>query len=404
VTNQQPTEEVIVDRNIEQKPARKRTSIFRSGTVMLALVAAACGGGYGGGYGSPSTSYGGQGETPGADAGGTYGPPADGGATEASLPVRRTDLVTDQPGTGAQLDGNLVNPWGLAFSKTGIAWVSDNHAGVATIYNARGEVQPLVVTIPAPTAGATSSPTGQVFNDSETAFEGDKFILATEDGTIVGWQSGSSAVIRADNSKAGAAYKGLALVTGSAGSLLCAANFAAGVVDLFDREYQPLAMPGAFTDPQLPAGFAPFNVKAIGGAVYVTYAKQDGDKRDDEAGPGIGQVDVFDPSGKLLKRLVSRALNSPWGLTLAPASFGPLSGTLLVGNFGDGTINAFDATGQLRGRLVDASNQPLVIPGLWALELGTGAGVEAQLFFTAGTDGETHGVFGRIDLDPRALR
>jgi uncharacterized protein (TIGR03118 family) len=241
-----------------------------------------------------------------------------------------------------------------------------------------------------------------------------RFIFSTEDGTISGWASGTNSVLKADNSSADAIYKGLAIggrdqaggyavspsPTGSAsGNLLFATDFHNGRIDVFNASFDLVNLPGSFADPTLPAGFAPFNVQNFGGQLYVTFAKQDADKHDDTPGVGSGFVDVFDMNGNLVKRLISQGkLNSPWGMALAPANFGDFSGDLLVGNFGDGAINAFDpATGAFVGALTADNGSPLVIPGLWALAFGHGsAGDATTLFFTAGPGGEQHGLFGTL--------
>ena len=264
-------------------------------------------------------------------------------------------------------------------------------------------MQSLVVTIPTPgDAGGTSAPTGMVFNPSSD-FKGDKFIMVTEEGTVAGWQDGTTAVIRVDASASEAIYKGAALVTQANVATLAAANFHNGTVDIYDKTYQPVASTTAFTDTTIPAGFAPFNVVSIGNDVYVTYAKQDADKEDDVAGVGNGYVNQFDVTGQFVRRLVSTGtLNSPWAVVRA-ASFGALANTLLIGNFGDGKVYAYDpTTGVARGQLVDAANAELRVDGLWALVFGpargadggvaaaSDAGTSSRLFFTAGPDGEEH--------------
>jgi uncharacterized protein (TIGR03118 family) len=254
-----------------------------------------------------------------------------------------------------------------------------------------------VVTIPAAAAADTGSPTGQVFNTTPD-FEADKFIFATEDGLIEGWQTGTVAVVQADNSADGASYKGLALIGGDE-PLLVAANFHAGTLDVFDKTYSAVTAP-MFVDPKPVAGYAPFNVAALGDKVYVAYAKQDADKADEVAGAGLGYVNSFNPDGTFDAHLVvsKGALNAPWGLALAPAGFAPAPGALLVGNFGDGTIHGYDAsTGELMFEFNDADGNPLVIDGLWGLTFGpkkTNADLSEQLFFTAGPGEESHGLFG----------
>jgi uncharacterized protein (TIGR03118 family) len=319
----------------------------------------------------------------------------------------QTNLVSDLPGVAANVDPNLVNPWGLASSPSSPIWVSDNGMGVATLYNSAGVPQSLVVTIPPPTGSGTSSaPTGVVFNPTTTAFGGSNFIFATEDGTIASWKgaNGTSAVQDFPAGNPTGVYKGLAIGTAALGPQLYATNFRAGTVDVFNSNFSQVLQPG-FIDPNLPAGYAPFGINNIGGKIYVTYAVQDAAKHDDVAGPGNGLIDVYDTNGNFLARLVTGGvLNSPWGLALAPSNFGVFSNDLLVGNFGDGTINAFNiTTGQSLGELKDAQGNPIVNLGLWGLLFGNGGngGATNQLFFSAGIPGpngniEDNGLFGDI--------
>ncbi len=320
------------------------------------------------------------------------------------------NLVSDLPGLADNTDTNLLNPWGLAFNATGPFWISDNHSEFSTVYDSAGTPQSLIVTVPPP-AGATppAAPTGIVFNNTSSFIvttNAAKFIFATEDGTISAWASGSGAVLKADNSGSGAIYKGLALGSANGSNYLYATDFHNGKVDVFDGQFNPVAWPGAFTDPNIPAGFAPFGIAAIGTNVVVTYAKQDADAEDDIAGAGNGYVDIFDTGGNWVKRFASNGpLNSPWGMVLAPANFGLFSGQLLIGNFGDGTINAFDpASGLLAGTLKDTNGMPIAIEGLWALKFGNGgkAGVTNTLYFTAGIAAggsvEDHGLFGGLSV------
>jgi uncharacterized protein (TIGR03118 family) len=316
------------------------------------------------------------------------------------------DLVSDLPGRAAFQDVNLVNPWGLVSSPTSPFWVADNHAGVSTIYRGNGVANSLVVTVP-PAAGGQppGAPTGVVFNGG-SAFGAARFIFATEDGVIAAWSSGTTAIRAADRSASGAVYKGLAIGNNGSGNFLYAANFQAGTVDVFDTSFGLTSLSGNFTDPNLPAGYAPFNIQNFGGKLYVTYALKEVGGSDDVPGAGNGFVDVFDLNGNLVRRLISGgALNSPWGLSLASPGFGPYANDLLVGNFGDGRINVFDpATGNQVGTLKDQVGQPLEIPGLWGLSFGNGqnAGSVNDLYFAAGIPGngalEDHGLFGRISF------
>jgi uncharacterized protein (TIGR03118 family) len=328
---------------------------------------------------------------------------------------QQTNLVSDLPGLAQFTDPSLVNSWGLVSSPTSPWWVADNGTGVSTLYNTMSSnvvKVPLTVTIPAPAgspAGTTSAPTGVIFNGSggfnvseNGKSASSRFIFDTEDGTISGWNPGvdpTHAILAVDRSNVGkgAVYKGLAIGTSSSGTFLFATNFRFGTVEMFDSNFN---LVGSFTDHRLPQSYAPFGIQNIGGNLYVTFAKQDAKKHDDVAGPGNGFVDVFDTDGNLVSRLISRgSLNSPWGLALAPADFGQFSNDLLVGNFGDGHINAFDPdTGAFLGQLEDQGGNPITIDGLWSLQFGNGAaaGATNQLFFTAGIDDEAHGLFGKI--------
>jgi uncharacterized protein (TIGR03118 family) len=297
--------------------------------------------------------------------------------------------------------------------------VSANGNGVATLYNGSGTPfpvgNPLVVTIPAPDGeSGPSAPTGQVFNGgtggftiSENGNSGSAtFIFATEDGTISAWNpsvDATNAVLAVDNSDSGAVFKGLAIASTDSGKLLFAADFHNGMVDVFDQNFH---MVNSFTDPFVPSNFAPFNVQVLDGHLFVTYAQQDNAKHDDVAGPGNGFVDEFDFGGHLLHRVAANGpLDSPWGLDIAPASFGKLAGDLLVGNFGDGTINVFDqATDAFVGKLSGPDGQPLQIDGLWALVNGNGGngGDPNKVYFSAGPDEEAHGLFGSLTPLPSA--
>jgi len=339
----------------------------------------------------------------------------------ASRAYVQTNLVSDIPGLAAHTDPNLKNPWGTSVGPGSPIWVSDNHAGVATLYDGAGNANPRVVAIPAPPSagdGAVGAPTGQAFNTfdptspdfviSEHGRSGPAFFLfATEDGTIAAWNpnvDSTHAVIAVDRSTAtdsagdvGANYKGLALVNTASGKLLYATSFRFGAVDVFDSHFN---LVNSFTDPTVPAGFAPFGIHNIGGKLFVTFAKQGPGKNDDAARPGNGFVDVFAPNGDLLQRLVSRGkLDSPWAVTLAPPTFGAFGGDILVGNFGNGRIHAYDpASGELRGTLSGPGGGPVAIDGLWGLRFAPatpGAGPNT-LFFTAGLNHEADGLFGTL--------
>jgi uncharacterized protein (TIGR03118 family) len=318
----------------------------------------------------------------------------------------QTNLVSDIPGLAKTTDPDLVNPWGVSFSSASPFWVSDNGTGLATLYNGDGDKLGLVVTIPSPSSGA-SAPTGQIFNTS-SSFNGDLFIFANEDGVISGWRGALGTTAETlSNSNIGAVYKGLAIATTSSGSYLYATDFHNNQIAVLPGTGAP-ALTGHFTDPNLPAGYAPFNIQNINGKLYVTYAVQDAAKHDDVAGAGNGIVDVYDLQGNFLERLITGgALNSPWGMAIAPAGFGSFAGDLLVGNFGDGTINAFDPlSGKLLGQLDGKNGMPLVNSGLWDLTFGNGGngGSTSDLYFTAGIAGdgkvEDHGLFGSITPTP----
>jgi uncharacterized protein (TIGR03118 family) len=316
-------------------------------------------------------------------------------------------------------DPNLVNAWGIAFNPFGPVWVADNGTGLSTLYDGDGHVQGLVVQIPTPSDLSGGTPTGIVFNasTSTTSFVvtnpavggtsgPSKFLFATEDGVIAGWAPSvdihqAFVAVATD----GAVYKGIALSAGGAGQLLYATDFANARVDVFDSTFTPATLPaGAFTDPNLPAGYAPFGIQAIAGDIFVTYAKQVAGSDDEAHGPGLGVVDVYDPNGVLLDRVATHgSLNAPWGIAMAPAGFGKFSNTLLVGNFGDGRINAFDArTYESLGQLKGSDHKAIQIDGLWGIAFGNGVADQPvnTLFFAAGPDDENHGLYGRLDATP----
>jgi len=345
---------------------------------------------------------------------------------DASRGFRQTNLVSNIPGLAAHTDPNLRNPWGTSTGPGLPIWVADNASGVSTLYDGAGNPQPgpkdqLVVTIPAPAAAgptAIGSPTGTAFNPTPAGFPVAKagssgpsrFLFATEDGTLLGWNPAvdrTHAVIAVDRSgitdpvgDVGAVYKGLALATTSAGEFLYATNFRFGQVEMFDSNFNLVK---TFTDPRIPTGFAPFGIHNIGGRLFVTFAEQDNAKHDDVAGPGNGFVDVFNTNGDLLQRFASRGqLNSPWAVTLAPATFGTAAGDILVGNFGSGRIDTFNAAnGEPAGQLRDPSGRPITIPDLWGLRFPTGSlnVTPTALYFTAGINHEADGLLG--DLVPQ---
>jgi uncharacterized protein (TIGR03118 family) len=311
-----------------------------------------------------------------------------------------TNLASDlNMGPGVFQDPDMQNPWGLTVRGTSPFWIANNGTGLATLYNTSSGAavkQGLVVTVPGETVGTTAPITGTVGNPS-SSFNGDLFLFSAENGGIYGWRAALGTTAETLLPPSTSVYKGLAIN----GSTLYAANFSSGAVDVFAGGF---GSPLHLEDPTLPKGFGPFGIQLLNGKIYVTFAKQDADKHDDDPGPGRGFVDVLDPATNLFTRFISNGpLDSPWGLAIAPANFGALSGDLLVGDFGDGLINAFAAnTGAFRGTLDDASGNPIQIDGLWALMFGNGAaaGPTNRLFFTAGIQGEDHGLFGVIDPVP----
>ncbi len=314
------------------------------------------------------------------------------------------NLVSDGSVPAATIDPNLINPWGVSYGPSSPFWVSDNGTGVTTLYNGSGGKIPLTVTIP-PAGGA--SPTGQVFNGTASDFKigGVKtnFLFDSEDGRISGWSGafGTNAQVAVDNSGGGAVYKGLAIGNDGVRNLIYAANFNSGQVEMYDGSF---ALRGTFTDPTVAAGYAPFNVQALGGSLFVTFALQNSAKHDDVAGAGHGYVDMFSMGGVFEGRIASLggAINSPWGLAIAPSSFGTFAGDLLVGNFGDGTISAYDLSGAFKGKLTDRLGHPIVEGDLWALIAGNGGsgGSTDKIYFTAGVADEAHGLFGVLSAAP----
>ncbi|MBC8752230.1 uncharacterized protein (TIGR03118 family) [Paraburkholderia sp. WC7.3g] len=347
-----------------------------------------------------------------------------------------TPLVSNVAGAAPKVDGVLQNAWGIAFSPAGSPfWINDNATGCSTLYDGEGtKVTTLQVSIPLPgnviPAGAChpvlpksppnptpAAPTGIVWNPSSAFLvPGTKipavFIFATEDGTISAWAGGlnpaNNAVIAVDNSSSpsaasGAVYKGLVFGVNAKGGFLFATNFRSARIDVFGPSgtnglFTPATTDGGFADPDIPAGYAPFGIANIDGDLFVTYAKQGDQKHDDDAGRGHGFVDVFDTDGHLLRRFASRGpLNSPWAITRASFAFGRFSGKILIGNFGDGRINVFDNDGRFVDQLEDAYGNPLAIDGLWTLTLGGGRNSSSDtLYFSAGPNKETNGLFGTI--------
>lgn len=338
-----------------------------------------------------------------------------GGDTAPTIAVGNylaTPLVSNTTAT-AKTDANLVDVRGVTFNPTGLVWVNNAGTATSTLYDGNGTPNALVVAVPSGSA-AKSKPTGIVFSGSATDFSvsngtvsaASRFIFATEDGTISAWAptvNRTNAILSVNNSSKGSAYLGLAVATDAAGAgRLYAADFKNGRIDAFDAKFAPVTLSASFGDTLRPSAYKPFNIQQIGGKLYVAYARPDasGLKPLNEA--GNGQVSVFDTEGRLIKHLVSAGaqLNSPWGMTMAPANFGTLSGSLLVGSVADGVIHAYDpSTGGYRGSLGKADGSLLRIEGLWGFAFGNGVQNQAinQLFYASSTGGGTGGAYGRIE-------
>ena len=352
-------------------------------------ILASCGGGGGSGSGSSINSI-----------------------APAASSFNVTALVSDGAVPAAHTDANLKNPWGVTFNPNGFVWVADNGTNLATLYDGNGVPQSLVVTIPNGQNGS-ASPTGIVFNGTQSfaVTENGKsglaaFIFAGEGGTITAWAPAvgpTNAFVMYDDGAGGAVYKGLALAAMNNNNFLYATDFHNNKIDVFNTFFAKVAMPGGFKDPAMPAGFAPFGIPAIGSNLFVTYAMQDAAKHDDVAGAGLGIVDVYDTAGNLKQRFATGAtLNAPWGVAQAPGNFGSMSGAILIGNFGDGAINAFNASsGHAMGPLSGSNGAAIVEPGVWGIAFGNDLSNQPSntLFFAAGPNNEADGVYGRIDLN-----
>jgi uncharacterized protein (TIGR03118 family) len=345
-----------------------------------------------------------------------------GSARAAVVPdaFQQTNLISDLGNQGAQVvDPSLQNAWGLALSPTSPLWVSDNNTGLATVYSigaggTTAKKVALTVTLPGGRASTDdgASPTGQVFNPTTGFVVTSKagsgpglFIFSSESGQISAWNpvadpvTGGASTGQVEFSSPTAVYKGLTIASTSQGTFLYASNFHDGTVDVFNSQFQLVHLPGQFRDPFLPRGYAPFGIQEINGFIYVTYALQDRARHDDVAGPGHGFIDVYTNDGFLVRRLASGgALDSPWGLAVAPAGFGPFGGQLLVGNFGDGLIHVYNPrSGRFEGVLLDEQHRPIWIGGLWALQFGTAStGGTGTLLFSAGINHENDGLVGSI--------
>jgi len=318
-------------------------------------------------------------------------------------------LVSDGGVPADHVDASLVNPWGIAFNPTGLVWVSNNGTATSTLYDGAGVKSTLTVTTPAGARGA-GGPTGIVFSGSNdfqvrspTVAAASRFIFASTNGVISGWApsvNGTNAILAYD-APDGAVYTGLAIAANGNGNFLFATDFRNNKIDVLDRTFVKVIPSGNFVDNRLPSGYAPFGIQAIQGNLYVMYAKQDINTGRHVAGQGLGFVTVFDSNGNFIRRVASRGrLNAPWGIALAPADFGRFSNRLLVANFGDGTINAYDAAnGDYVGRLRTDDGRVIKVDGLWGLSFGNGMSLQHTnaLFFTAGPNGGASGQYGRIE-------
>jgi uncharacterized protein (TIGR03118 family) len=348
-----------------------------------------------------------------------FGMTAQTAVAAAHQTYQQTNLVSDGAVTAKVTDQNLQNSWGVAFFPGGPFWINDNATGLATVYLGDGTIventgQQFKVQIPGPNGSGSNfvaAPTGIVANTTgqfvlPKSKQSALFLFDTEDGTISGWSPADTgaAELLVDNSAVpsagnGAVYKGLALGTNPQGNFLFATNFRAGTIDVYDSNFKRATLTGSFSDPKLPTGYAPFGIANIHGDLFVTYALQNTAKHDDVAGAGHGFVDVFDTSGNLISHFVSRGhLDSPWGIAAASLNFGSFSGDVLIGNFGDGKINAYDLeSGAFDGQLMGSNKEPISIDGLWSLTFGGGAVSSPDaLYFTAGPNGEKDGVFGTL--------
>jgi uncharacterized protein (TIGR03118 family) len=411
------------------KTFRSYVSLTALGAGALAL--SACGGGGSSGSSSMSSSGSSSGSTPTTFVNTALVANTAAGTVD-TLPANTvaagdSSTFTFPKTQNPDLDPHLSHGWGVAFGPNSAVWVNDHATNLSSLYDGDGNPIPAseqpAVAIPANSAGAAAGPTGIVANIETTAcptitastctfgtgFTAGagpaEFIFAGTGGTISAWASGATAISKVDDSASGAVFTGLAIYTQSTGlTYLLAADFHNGVVDVFDSSFaaNTTAFPGAFHDPKLPAGYAPFGIQTIGTQIFVTFAKQPAAPGPEVDGEGLGVLDVFDATGTLVKQLVAAggALNAPWGMAMAPTGFGPFSGDLLVGNFGDGRINAFNpSSGAQVGTLMDATtNKPIHIPGLWGIAFGNGAFSQSAgtLYYAAAPDMKTQGLYGSI--------
>ena len=391
------------------QPSIKHTS-FALALITSALLAA-CGGNGGSSTTSTPTSGSGGGQTCTTDIYGTMSCVPNTGTTFGGAGGGNyvaNALVSDTAATTAlHTDANLVNSWGLAFNPQGFSWVANAGTGTSTLYDGLGVAQSLIVTLDKGDAAGIVFNGTTDFSITENSISGAApFIFATLQGEISAWSptvDATHAFTIVDNSAAGAAYTGLAIDT-SAGDMIYAADFGQASVSVFNGNFAPVTTTGGFVDSTLPAGYSPFGIQQIGDKIYVAYAQVDPTTHRNAAGAGLGLLDVFDTQGTLLSHLVPAggALNAPWGIAMAPANFGKFSNMLLVGNFGDGTIHVYDpSTGALQGTLNNNDGTAITVPGLWALQFGNGLNNQPTntLFYTAGPGNESHGLYGRIDMN-----
>lgn len=332
-------------------------------------------------------------------------------AQVAANNYKQTNLVADTAAASPapmHVDPNLLNPWGIAFFPNNPFWIADNNSGFSTLYDQTGTLDG-TFTVPPP-AGSTaeSTPTGIVANVSSTAFEvggqPSLFIFDTEDGTLSGWNGGTNVILAVDNSMGGtgAVYKGLAMVTSNGANFILATNFRSGKVEVYNSTFAAVSLSGSFMDPNLPAGYAPFGIHNVGNnQIYVTYALQDSAKHDPVHAAGDGIVDIFDDNGNFVQRVVSTGdmhTNAPWGIAIPPAGFGPFGGDVLIGNFGDGVLNAYTPSGAFIDSVRDAGGKVITNLSLWDLVFGGGgsSGDPNTLYLTAGGMNEAHGVFASL--------
>ena len=332
------------------------------------------------------------------------------GAAVAANSYQVRNLVSDGGVPADHRDDNLKNGWGIAFNPNGFVWVADNGAGVSTLYDGLGNPQSLVVSIPSASDNGPGTPTGIVFSGSSdfvvrnsTTAGPSRFIFASEDGLISGWSpgvDGTHAIHAVFMS--GAVYKGLTIASNNGANMLYAADFHGRKIDVFNANFGPVKIPGGFVDPTVPAEYSPFNIVALGGRLYVAYAQKETGGNDEVRGPGLGIVDEYDTGGHLLRRIATGGtLNAPWGMAIAPANFGDFSTRLLGGNFGDGTISAYDLTSAtFQGQLQNPGGEVIAIDGLWGIAFGNNLSSQptTTLFFAAGPNEEENGVYGRIDV------